>query len=163
MAGKVLSPVYSSVYHIFCIAHTSGTWIHPTPGMCCHNFLLQGREEPRRRGARLDLFPSKRRGWWDVWSSRAAWTMEWWSWGPLGQWGGCRASTLPWDSGEQISVSSGIFLGQSHGIMPRREEGPKKAGWYSRIASSNLYFHCFVPQAIINKSDTRPKLHILED
>ena len=39
-------------------------------------------------------------------------------------------------SGEQTLNSSGNFLTGWHRRYPWREEGPKKAGWYSKIISS---------------------------
>lgn len=82
------------------------------------------------------LFSPTRRGWWGMWSSRAALagvTMTWWNAEVLGQWKGCTASSLPQTSGEQTLASPGISLVECHGIRSRREEGPSKAGHYSRI------------------------------
>ncbi|GAB0187348.1 hypothetical protein GRJ2_001200100 [Grus japonensis] len=91
------------------------------------NFLLQVIEEPRRRGAMLDLVLTNKEGL--VGNVRLKGSL------------GCRdhemvqfqiklgqqeGHTLPWTSEEQTLASSRICLVEYHGTKPWREEGPKK-------------------------------------
>lgn len=46
-----------------------------------------------------------------------------------------RPRDITWTSGKHLSASSGICLIEYHGVRPWMEEGPKKAGIYSRIIS----------------------------
>lgn len=120
-----------------------------------YNFLLQVTEAPRRGGAVLDLFLPTRRGWQGMWSLRAASRARTtkWSLRSLGQQGRCTESSLPWTSGKQILAFSEICLMMYHGIQPWREEGPRKAGWYSRIIFSK------VRSDYPNKEEVRQKCH----
>ncbi|GAB0179267.1 hypothetical protein GRJ2_000392000 [Grus japonensis] len=105
------------------------------------NFLLQVIEEPTRRGAMLDLVPTNKEGLVGnvkLKGSLGCSDHEMVQFKILRQRGGRTASSLPWTSGEQSLASSGICLVEYHGTKPWREEGPKKAGWYSRIISSKL-------------------------
>lgn len=55
-----------------------------------------------------------------------------------GQWGRHTANSLPWTPGEQSLASSRHYSVESSGKEPWRGEGPKDAGWYSRITFSML-------------------------
>jgi len=54
--------------------------------------------------------------------------LKWWSSRSLGQRGGFTASSLPWASGEQTLAYSETCLVEYHGILPWREEEPRRAG-----------------------------------
>ncbi|GAB0184947.1 highly reducing polyketide synthase PKS6 [Grus japonensis] len=104
------------------------------------NFLLKVIEEPMRRGAMLDFVLTNK--------ERLVGNVK--LKGSLGcsdhemvEFKNLRTVRrvhikLPWTSGEQTLPSSGICLVEYHGTKPWREEGPKKAGYYSRITSSKL-------------------------
>jgi len=88
----------------------------------------------------LDLALIARRGWRAMSSSRAALaalTMKWWSSESVGQQGRhTKFTTLDFRRAD-----FGLFrdlLGRVPWIKPWREEGPKKAGQYSRITFSKL-------------------------
>ena len=107
------------------ISNPGGSW-----NALMTNSSSKGQRSPWAEVLCWTLFSPTRRGWWGMWSSRAALVavaMKLWSSRSLGQRGGCTASSLPWTSGVLALASSGICLVEYDGIKPWREEGPKKS------------------------------------